>query len=101
MNKKTYLDEKFWVEKQGNLSKIGLTKGALQQFDHIDWIELPKIGKILEKGSTAVVVESSKAAIDIEAPLSGTVREVNTALESSPRLLEEAPEETWLYVVEE
>jgi glycine cleavage system H protein len=101
MRKKTYLDEKFWIEKQGNLTKIGLTKSALHTFDHIDWIDLPKVGAKLQKGDPAVIVESSKAAIDIETPLSGTVREVNHTLQASPKILEEAPEETWLFCLEE
>lgn len=99
MTKKTILDEKFWVENEGSLSKIGLTKSALHTFDHIEWIALPQAGAKLQKGETALVLESAKAAIDIESPLSGTVHSVNEELQASPHLLEENPDETWLFVI--
>lgn len=101
MNEKVFIDEKFWIEKEGGLSRVGLTKQALDSFPAIDWIGLPSVGKPLEKGGPAVIIESAKAAVDIESPLSGMVREVNSSLIASPKILEESPEETWLFIVEE
>ena len=56
------------------------------------FVELPDIGKIVAKGSEAAVVESVKAAGEINAPVSGTVSEVNGALEGAPQTVNEAPE---------
>ncbi len=49
-------------------------------------------GKVIAKGSEAAVVESVKAAGEINAPVSGTVSEVNGALEGAPQTVNEAPE---------
>jgi len=101
MKKRTIIDEKFWIEKERGLSKVGLTRQALDSFSAIDWVSLPTVGSTLQKGGPAVIIESSKAAIDIESPISGIVKEVNTPLVSSPKLLGESPEKAWLFLVEE
>lgn len=97
MKKKTYLDEKFWIEQEGSCCRIGLTKGFVSTFDHIDWIDLPKVGTELQKGDPSVILESAKAAIDIESPLSGIVKEVNQELINTP---EKMTEDDWLFCIE-
>jgi glycine cleavage system H protein len=67
----------------------------------VSFISLPEVSSSLCSGEVAVVVESSKAAIDCEAPLSGTVVAINESLVTHPHVLYEHPEdEGWLYRVE-
>jgi len=55
------------------------------------FVELPEIGKKIEKGKEMAVVESVKAASEVYAPVSGEVVEVNSALEASPGTVNEDP----------
>ncbi len=100
MKERVIVEEKFWVERQGPLSVVGLTKEACASFDHVEWLQLPSVGEKLQRGSPAVIIESSKAAIDVESPISGVVKDVNKELLSSPQTLENFPETTWLFAVE-
>jgi glycine cleavage system H protein len=49
------------------------------------------VGAVLRQGTTFGVVESVKAASDVYAPASGTVLEVNTALDGAPETLNRDP----------
>ena len=73
-----------WVRLDGDLAVIGITDYAQSQLGDIVYVELPEIGRRVEQGGEAAVVESVKAASDIYAPLSGEVAEVNEALAADP-----------------
>ena len=55
------------------------------------YVELPAVGKTLDKGAEAAVVESVKAASEVYAPVSGEVVEVNGDLEGAPGAINEDP----------
>ena len=76
---------------------IGLTDFAVEQLGDIVFVELPEVGAILSKGDILGTVESVKAASEIYMPISGTVKEVNEDLVSTPEILNEDPyEKGWL-----
>ena len=50
------------------------------QLGDVVFVELPPIGQSLSKGAEAATVESVKAASEVNAPVSGEVVEVNSAL---------------------
>ncbi len=54
------------------------------------------MGQQVEAGSTFGSVESVKAVSDLYAPASGTVTEINEALNSAPETINTAANETWL-----
>jgi len=56
------------------------------------FVELPEVGKKLEKGAEAAVVESVKAASEVFVPVAGEVVEVNSALGDQPATVNESPE---------
>ena len=89
-----------WVEHDGSCATIGYTQQALLPLGEIVWVGLPKIGAQLNKGDVAVVLESAKAATDCEAPVSGTVIEINHEVQNCPELLQKDPEQTWVYRVQ-
>ena len=80
-----------YVRVEGSTGIVGITQFAQEQLGDIVFVELPEVGKILQKGDEAAVVESVKAASEIYAPVSGTVMEVNAALAGEPGLINQDP----------
>ena len=73
-----------WVRLDGDLAVVGITDYAQSQLGDVVYVELPEIGRRVEKGKEAAVVESVKAASEVYAPVSGEVAEVNDALAADP-----------------
>jgi glycine cleavage system H protein len=97
-----YTKEHEWVRPNGAEADIGITAFAQDQLGEIVFIELPKVGAVVETGKTFCVVESTKAASDVYAPISGTVVAVNTTLGSDPSLVNRDPYEAgWLIRITE
>lgn len=80
-----------WLRLEGDTATVGISDFAQDQLNDIVFVELPEVGKTVSKGEAFGVVESVKAASDLYAPISGTVTEVNTALEDSPELINSDP----------
>ncbi len=77
---------------------IGISRYAVEQLGSVVYVELPKVGTHLEESAPVCVLESTKAAADLYAPLAGEVVEVNHALLQDPDLICRSPEkEGWLY----
>ncbi len=87
-----FTEDHEWVRVEGDTATIGITQYAAEQLGDVVFVELPEIGKVVAKGSEAAVVESVKAAGEINAPVSGTVSAVNGALEDAPQTVNEAPQ---------
>lgn len=81
-----------WVEVAGDVATVGVTAYAADQLGDVVFVELPEVGRKVEKGQALAVVESVKAASDIYAPVSGTVIEVNSGLSDAPETVNESPE---------
>ena len=73
-----------WIRLDGDLAVVGVTDYAQSQLGDVVYVELPEIGRRVEKGKEAAVVESVKAASEVYAPASGEVVEVNEALAADP-----------------
>ena len=91
--------------------KVGITAFAAEalgeiSFVDVDALEGAELTQVKMDGDEPAsdpidaTVESSKAVGDIYSPVSGTVKEVNSDLMDEPEKLNEAPFETWLYVIE-
>jgi glycine cleavage system H protein len=79
-----YTKDHEYVRLDGDVAVVGITDHAQEQLGDIVFVELPAVGKSVEQGAEAAVVESVKAASEVYAPLSGEVIEVNAALEGEP-----------------
>lgn len=87
-----------YIRLDGETGTIGISQFAQEQLGDIVFVELPAIGKVFAQGDEVAVVESVKAASEIYAPVSGTVVEVNTALNDQPGLVNLEPETGgWLF----
>ena len=80
-----------YVRVEGGEGVVGITDYAQSQLGDVVFVELPPIGQSLSKGAEAATVESVKAASEVNAPVSGTVIDVNSALTDSPGLVNEDP----------
>jgi glycine cleavage system H protein len=90
MTKTYFTEDHEWLRVEGGVATIGITDYAQEQLGDIVFVELPEVGKKLDKGDTAVVVESVKAASDVYAPVNGEITEANEALASDPALVNSA-----------
>ncbi len=79
-----YNESHEWVRAEGGVATVGITHHAQEELSELVYVELPEVGKVVEKGDPVAVVESVKAASDIYAPVSGEVVETNAELESDP-----------------
>jgi glycine cleavage system H protein len=73
-----------WIRLEGDVAVVGITDYAQSQLGDVVYVELPEIGRQVEKGKEAAVVESVKAASEVYAPISGEVVEVNDAIAADP-----------------
>jgi len=93
-----FTDGHEWIEVQGSVGVVGVTAFAKKELGDIVFIDLPEIGKVVKAGDEVVILESTKAAADIYAPVSGTITAVNTAIKDNPSLFNNSPEgEGWIY----
>lgn len=98
MSEKRYTEDHEWVMVSGDEATVGISHHAQEQLGDIVFVELPAIGKRLDKGKDAAVVESVKAASEIYAPADGEVTAVNEALNNEPGMVNSDPEgDGWFF----
>jgi len=93
-----YTKDHEWIRLDGDVATVGITEHAQSQLGDIVFVELPEIGRKVDQGGEAAVVESVKAASDVYAPASGEVVAVNQALDGAPGAVnEEAEGKGWFF----
>jgi glycine cleavage system H protein len=80
-----------WVKLEGDVAVVGITDHAQHALGDITFLDLPKPGRKVAAGKEFGAIESVKAASDLYAPVGGEVREVNTALNDTPELVNQDP----------
>ena len=80
-----------WLRIEGDVATIGITDYAQSQLGDVVFVELPKVGRSFAKAEAAAVVESVKAAADVNMPIAGEVTEVNEELRANPSLANTDP----------
>ena len=84
-------------EDDGSLT-VGITEHAQGELGDLVYVELPEVGRALKAGEACCVVESTKAASDVYAPLAGTITAINDSLPDAPERVNEAPfGDGWLF----
>lgn len=90
-----------WVRfQEDETAYIGITDYAQDQLGDLVFVNLPAAGDALQAGESFADVESVKAVSDVNAPVSGTVKEVNEALADAPEKMNEAPYDAWFVLAE-
>ncbi len=93
-----YSTDHDWVRLEDDGSVvIGITDHAQEALGELVFVEVPEEGQSFQRGDPCAVVESVKAASDVNAPVAGEVVAINAALEESPDLVNLNPyDEGWL-----
>jgi glycine cleavage system H protein len=89
-----------WLNVDGSTASVGITDYAQNSLGDIVFVELPKVGDKVEAGKLFGSVESVKAVSDLYSPVSGTVTEVNEALNPAPETINNDANGTWLFKME-
>lgn len=103
MSQKLFTEKHEWIQKDANdanVIKVGITDYAQDSLGDIVYVDLPSVDATFEQDADIAVVESTKAASDIYAPIAGTVLSVNEALADNPGLINSSPlDEGWLFTL--
>lgn len=92
-----YTKEHEWVQiEDGNVAVIGITAYAQDALGDLVYVELPEIGRKVEKGEDFAVVESVKTAAEVYSPVSGEIVAINDNLSGEPELIKKSFEEGWI-----
>lgn len=86
-----YTKDHEWLRVEGNVAVMGITEFAQEELGEVVFVDLPGAGKQVKQGETLTVVESTKAASDVYAPVGGKVKEANSALSVTPALVNKSP----------
>ena len=84
MSQVLYTDEHEWIRIEGDVGTVGITDYAQEQLGDVVFVELPAVGRKVEKGKDMAVVESVKAASEVYAPVTGEIVEANDGLVGEP-----------------
>ena len=95
-----YSESHEWVKVEGNVAIVGITDYAQHALGDIVYVDMPEVDDEVAKEEEFGAVESTKAASDLISPVSGTVVEINEALEDAPGLINENAFENWIMKVE-
>ena len=96
-----YSSDHEWIRRDGDVITIGITDYAQDSLGDVVFVEQPEVGQTVAGSDTFTEVESTKSVSDIYAPVSGTITEVNAALEDQPELLNSDPYgEGWICRIE-
>ncbi|MBR3951723.1 MAG: glycine cleavage system protein GcvH [Bacteroidaceae bacterium] len=95
-----YSESHEWVKVEGNIAIVGITDYAQHALGNIVYVDMPEVDDEVAKEEDFGAVESTKAASDLISPVSGTVVEINEALEDNPELINENAFENWIMKVE-
>ena len=95
-----YSESHEYVKVEGDFGYVGITDYAQHALGNVVYVDMPDVDDEVEAGEDFGAVESVTAASDLISPVSGTVVEVNEALEDEPELINKDAFENWIIKVE-
>jgi glycine cleavage system H protein len=95
-----YSESHEYIRVEGEYGYVGITDYAQNALGNVVYVDMPEVDDEVEAGEEFGAVESVKAASDLMSPVSGTVVEVNEALEDQPELINQDAYENWIIKVE-
>jgi glycine cleavage system H protein len=94
-----YTKDHEWVRVSGDRAQVGITDYAQKQLGDVVYLELPDVGRTVNKGDVFGTIESVKAVSELYAPLSGEIVEVNSDLAQRPEAVNTDPHGSWMIVL--
>ena len=95
-----YSESHEFIRVEGDFGFVGITDYAQHALGNVVYVDMPDVDDEVEAGEEVGAVESVKAASDLISPVSGTVVEVNEALDDEPELLNKDAFENWIIKVQ-
>lgn len=96
-----YTKEGIWVQVENGAGRVGVSDFLQQKSGDVAFVNLPELSTTLKQGKEMGSIETIKADVTINSPISGVIRETNRELEVKPELINEDPYgEGWLVLVE-
>lgn len=86
-----FTKEHEWIMVEGDTAVVGISEFAQSELGDVIFVELPEVGTQVNCGDTLCVVESTKAASDVFAPIGGIVSEINGTLKNAPEVVNSDP----------
>jgi glycine cleavage system H protein len=86
-----YSTDHEWAKPAGSLVRVGISDYAQSELGDAVYVELPEVGRILEKDSVFGTVESVKAVSELLTPVGGEVVSVNSDIVDAPQLVNQSP----------
>ncbi len=86
-----YTKDHEWIKIEGNIATVGITDFAQRELGDIVFVDIDTKGKKLQANDVFGTVEAVKTVSDLFLPLSGTITEINPALESNPEYVNQDP----------
>ena len=100
MSEKKFSKKHEWVELNGDIATVGITKHATEMLGDIVFVEVPESGKSVSKDGQAAVVESTKAASDVYTPITGEITDTNQSIVDDPGAVNKDPEgAAWFFKI--
>ncbi len=100
MSETKYTEDHEWIRVEGDVGTVGITDYAQGQLGDIVFVELPDVGKELDQGDEACVIDSVKAAAEVYAPVGGEIVETNDSVTDKPGVVnEDAMGEGWFFKI--
>ncbi|MDA4114555.1 MAG: glycine cleavage system protein GcvH [Thaumarchaeota archaeon] len=96
-----YTKEHEWARLEGSAARVGITEYAAKTLNDVVYLSLPSLGTSLKQYGSFGTIESIKAVSELYSPLSGTVRRLNSELQTRPELVNQSPYgEGWIVEID-
>jgi glycine cleavage system H protein len=96
-----YTKEHEWARLEGSAARVGITEYAAKTLNDVVYLSLPPVGQGLKQYASFGTIESIKAVSELYSPLSGTVRSLNSELQTRPELVNQSPYgEGWIVEID-
>src|SRR5579863_3840695 len=95
-----FTDSHEWIKVENGIGTVGITDRAQRELGEVVYLELPAVGKHVKAGQEVAVLESTKAAADIYAPVSGEIIAINQRLQDFIKEINTSAEHNgWLFKI--
>jgi glycine cleavage system H protein len=94
-----YTKDHEWVKISGSDARVGITDYAQKQLGDVVYLELPEVGRRVNKGDVFGTIESVKAVSELYSPVSGEVTDINRTLAEKPEAVNTNPHDSWMIVL--
>jgi glycine cleavage system H protein len=86
-----YTKDHEWIRVEGDVAFVGITEFAQRELGDIVYVDINTVGNEVAEGDVFGTVEAVKTVSDLFMPVTGTILEVNPALDANPEMVNQSP----------